>query len=233
MGASGGPRIELDDLVLCLDAADKKSYPESGTTFTDLSGNGNNGTLSTAGVGTRVPGTMDFGGDETTDLVTVSHNSNLSFGTHNFSVTFFFNADSTASQTGILQKAADWSTAGYRIRFANGGLEYQLRPGHHYANGATNLSTGTWYHGAITGDVTDAWAKIYINGVEETLENAGTVELDSVGDMDNTADLWIGKYYSAGYTMNGRVANVCIYSKELSAAEVLHNFNVQRGRFGI
>jgi hypothetical protein len=59
------------------------------------------------------------------------------------------------------------------------------------------------------------------------------VELDSVGDMDNTADLWIGKYYSAGYTMNGRVANVCIYSKELSAAEVLHNFNVQRGRFGI
>jgi hypothetical protein len=51
--------------------------------------------------------------------------------------------------------------------------------------------------------------------------------------MNNTADLWIGRYYSAGYTMNGSIANVCMYKKELSAAEVLQNFNAQRGRFGI
>jgi len=40
-----GPNIVTSGLVLQLDAANTKSYPGSGTTWTDLSGNGNNGTL--------------------------------------------------------------------------------------------------------------------------------------------------------------------------------------------
>ena len=40
-----GPTVVTDGLVLALDAADRNSYPGSGTTWTDLSGNGNNGTL--------------------------------------------------------------------------------------------------------------------------------------------------------------------------------------------
>lgn len=40
-----GPNIITDGLVLYLDAANTKSYPGSGTTWSDLSGNGNNGTL--------------------------------------------------------------------------------------------------------------------------------------------------------------------------------------------
>jgi hypothetical protein len=45
MGIAYNPRTITDGLVLCLDAANPKSYPGSGTTWTDLSGNGNNGTL--------------------------------------------------------------------------------------------------------------------------------------------------------------------------------------------
>ena len=45
MGIGYGPRVITDGLVLALDAADVSSYPGSGTTWTDLSGNGNNGTL--------------------------------------------------------------------------------------------------------------------------------------------------------------------------------------------
>jgi hypothetical protein len=45
MGLSHSPSIATNGLVLCLDAANRKSYPGSGTTWTDLSGNGNNGTL--------------------------------------------------------------------------------------------------------------------------------------------------------------------------------------------
>ena len=45
MAISYNPRTITDGLVLCLDAANSKSYPGSGTTWTDLSGNGNNGTL--------------------------------------------------------------------------------------------------------------------------------------------------------------------------------------------
>ena len=39
-------RIVRDGLVLCLDAADRKSYPGTGTTWFDRSGNGNHGTSS-------------------------------------------------------------------------------------------------------------------------------------------------------------------------------------------
>lgn len=45
MAAHGGPNIVEDGLVLYLDAANKKSYPGSGTVWKDLSGNGNDGTL--------------------------------------------------------------------------------------------------------------------------------------------------------------------------------------------
>ena len=43
--AASGPNIVEDGLVLALDAGNTKSYPGSGTTWTDLSGKGNNGTL--------------------------------------------------------------------------------------------------------------------------------------------------------------------------------------------
>jgi len=45
MGIFYNPRTITDGLVLCLDAANTKSYPGSGTTWTDLSGRGNNFTL--------------------------------------------------------------------------------------------------------------------------------------------------------------------------------------------
>lgn len=45
MALSHSPSIVTNGLVLCLDAANTKSYPGSGTTWTDLSGRGNNGTL--------------------------------------------------------------------------------------------------------------------------------------------------------------------------------------------
>ena len=45
MALSHSPKIVTDGLVLCLDAGDRKSYSGSGTTWTDRSGEGNNGTL--------------------------------------------------------------------------------------------------------------------------------------------------------------------------------------------
>ena len=45
MAFGNGPRVVTDGLVLALDAADKNSYPGSGTTWNDISGNGWNGTF--------------------------------------------------------------------------------------------------------------------------------------------------------------------------------------------
>ena len=45
MGVYAGPDIVENGLVLCLDAANSKSYPGSGTAWTDLSATGRNGTI--------------------------------------------------------------------------------------------------------------------------------------------------------------------------------------------
>ena len=45
MSINYNPRIVTDGLVLLLDAGNTKSYPGTGTTWTDISRNGNNGTL--------------------------------------------------------------------------------------------------------------------------------------------------------------------------------------------
>ena len=48
MAVRYNPRTVIDGLVLALDAGNTKSYPGSGTTWTDLSGHGNDGTLTNA-----------------------------------------------------------------------------------------------------------------------------------------------------------------------------------------
>jgi len=45
MSIKDGPKIVTDGLILALDAGNRFSYPGSGTTWSDLSGNGYNGTL--------------------------------------------------------------------------------------------------------------------------------------------------------------------------------------------
>jgi len=75
MGVHNGAIIPQNGLQLLLDAANTKSYPGSGTTWTDLSGNGNTGTL------TNSPTfTTDNGGairfDGTNDYVVVADTAN-------------------------------------------------------------------------------------------------------------------------------------------------------------
>ena len=62
MGVTYNPRIVTDGLVLALDAGNSKSYPGSGTTWTDLSGLGNNGTLSTTYTHNSAEGFLKFSG---------------------------------------------------------------------------------------------------------------------------------------------------------------------------
>lgn len=63
MGAYAGPNIPTNGLILYLDAANPKSYPGSGTTWYDISGNGNNATLvNGASYNSQNNGVMQFDG---------------------------------------------------------------------------------------------------------------------------------------------------------------------------
>lgn len=89
-----------------------------------------------------------------------------------------------------------------------------------------NFSTGTWYN--ITATYSSSAKVIYVNGSSVNSTSGGN-PLTSV----NT-DLYIGRdSYLSQYAINGKLSNVSIYDKALTAAEVQQNFNLHRGRFGI
>ena len=65
--------IVTDGLILHLDAGNKNSYPGSGTTWTDLSGNGYNATLNNSvGFTTSSGGMLTLNGSNQTATVNVN-----------------------------------------------------------------------------------------------------------------------------------------------------------------
>jgi hypothetical protein len=235
MGLAHSPRIVTDNLVLALDAANTKSYSGSGTTWTDLSSKGNNGTL-TGGptYSSSDSGYFDFDGSN--DTVTFSSNNidGLSSGSATqFSImgwvkwdvltstpTAWFEKQNATGLNVRLELSAD-NTSGGRVWFVTSNTSTSISGGmiSNYL-----IDTNKYYHMALVCDGTSK--KGYINGVEEY----SATESFSNTYPSNSYTLGIG---GAQRKFNGRVANVTIYNEPLTAAEVKQNFNALRGRYGI
>jgi len=103
MAFNYSPKVTTDGLVLYLDAANTRSYPGSGTTWSDLSRSSNNGTLingptfNSANLGSIVfDGTNDY--SEVT-----SRNTNLEFQpTSGYSCMVFYKSTATSTTNGAL-----------------------------------------------------------------------------------------------------------------------------------
>jgi hypothetical protein len=92
MGTQGGPGIVTDGLVLSLDAANKKSYPGSGTAWTDLSGAGKSGTLTNGPVfSSDNVGIIDFDGSN--DYIQLQSDGTGTFNNQIFSLGMWFKVD--------------------------------------------------------------------------------------------------------------------------------------------
>ena len=81
MGIFRGPNIVRDGLVLALDAGSERSYPGTGTTWSDLSGNGNHFTLDASGITHNANGyfTLADGGASNTSAITTNTTCTLVF----------------------------------------------------------------------------------------------------------------------------------------------------------
>ena len=220
-------KISTDGLVLCLDAANPKSYPGSGTTWTDLSGNGNNGTLTNGPTyNSANGGSIAFDGSN--DYVNFPGTASgiLDFGTGNFSLCCWIKPGSGISGDGIINKRS--GSRGYRLDiYSSQGIRMLVVGDAGVTVTANQIYTvGTWYY--VVGVAENNTLKLYINSILQTqtatysgtLSNSGVLE---IGRMDaNNA-----------YSLDASVAQVSIYNRALSAAEVLQNFNALRGRYGI
>jgi hypothetical protein len=227
--------------VLHLDAANKKSYPGSGTVWYDLSGNGKNGTLTNGPTfSSDNGGSIAF--DETNDYVSVSN-----FGIQSHSICAFVRTNKLNDFQGIFGQANDiWNNLSVALRIKNNNAINYVLSGSgtssgNYSEYETNfqLSANTWYYVCSTFDRPNR--NIYLNGIEQQCFVAfgtQTVDYDLYNSISN---IIIGGYaYSnAGgggglnYLLNGNISCLNLYNRALTAAEVQQNFNALRGRYGI
>ena len=244
MASHAGPNAVEDGLILALDAGNTKSYPGSGTTWTDLSGNGNNGTL-VNGVGYN----SDYGGslsfDGTNDYVTIDPQNSTTNGLYfggatSISVSAWVknNTDNTFNNFVMYEDIANGDIV-EPIRLSTRGhdgsniaaFDIQLSGGSvTWARSSTILNTSDWYY--LTGTYGDGYVKIYVNGVfENQTLLSGAIETPQSG-INAAWNIGSGELTQSSRYLNGNIAQVSIYNKALTASEVSQNFNALKGRYG-
>ena len=239
MAVGYNPRIVTDGLVLALDAENTKSYPGSGTNVSDLSGKGNNGTIT--GATFNSDGYFDF--DGTNDDVIDTGTSFLKTN-DNVTLEAFFNHDSNSGSFFFLYEGEGdgfGSNVEFHLYASSGYLQsfFVTSSGDFSLGGsgvsAAAITAGEWNHAAVTysnlSTASGVSAKLYLNGVEIDSFSGATVNIAGMP----TSSLLIGRPYSTfnGRRYNGQVATVKVYNRTLSASEIKQNFNALRGRFGI
>ena len=100
-------------------------------------------------------------------------------------------------------------------------------------NGSATIGTNVWTHIAITYNISTKTASFYINGaLNSSISNSNIVDQSSGTQPLVIGAARVGQVNQAGY-LNGAVANVLVYNKVLTLAEVQQNYNSQKGRFGL
>lgn len=218
MALQHSPSIVTSGLILCLDAANPRSYPGSGTVWTDMSGSGIIGTLTNGPTfSSSNLGSIVF--DGVNDYVELNSN-NIITGTTPFTFDCFYTI-SAAYNAELLgnypaQGAGSiWIAGRYGIWFTSGYVYFPTQP----------LALGT-YHMAITRTSGGAIV-LYLNGV-------------SVATGSNTTSITAGVNFrigsdtpSYGEQLGGAIYNMKVYNIALTADQVAQNFNALRGRYGI
>jgi hypothetical protein len=230
----------MDGLVLCLDAGNIKSYPGSGTTWRDLSGGGNTGTLTNGPTYSSANGgSIVFDGVD--DYINVTPINRLNTTT----IEILFKTSSVSTNTSIRQ----YLYTQQRNPPTLASFTYQERQGIHIAgnvlhfqylntsNGNITLETidtispNTWYHYVATLNGTSG--SIYLNGIQKNVNILSSVNQTSKSLTVNQAYIGLRGDAQGNDRFGGNIAIVRDYNRALTSAEVNQNFNALRGRYGL
>ena len=235
------PKNIIDDgLVLYLDAGNSASYSGSGTTWTDLSGNDNTGTLTNGPTYSSANGgSIVFDGNN--DYVSFN-TSSFPSGATSFSVNCFikWSGNGTFTNDMIFSYGRDGSNNDVTVWVNNSGFaELQFGSDTGKVSSTTLISTGTWYNICATYDKTQT--KIYLNSVLEGTTNysSGNIILDNnVNGNTGAIGAKISGFGNVASpqrygTFNGNIPLVQLYNRALSSQEIAQNFNALRSRYSI
>ena len=227
MGLSHSPSIVTDGLVLCLDAANRRSYPGSGTSWLDLSGNSANGTLINGfAFSSDVGGCMVF--DQTNEKCYLSA-TRLNVGHKWTMMCWYYPASSGDDIMGFSGYGPYW---GYTIKSYNSRpyIYYQDSSGNWIGGGGIYTASGTatlnsWNHCAITFD--NGTYASYMNGFK--FYNGSGLALTGFNYGSGQFNLGL-----VGWSTNAlKYSNAQVYNRALTADEVRRNYLATKSRFGL
>jgi hypothetical protein len=215
--------IVTDGLVLNLDAGWYNSYPATGTIWTDLSPEGNNGTLiNGTSFSTDGQGSLSF--DDVDDYVNMGSSSIFNV-TNQISLFAWINPSNSNVWNGILG-----STGGGFVHFQLIGQAinvYVYGPNIPYDNtDGVTVPLNSWSYLGFT--VVDSTLRVYLNGVQLPTTLTG-----SDNDISSASDIRIGRVFSDDRFFGGKIAAVQMYNTSLTPNQILQNYNTQKFRFGL
>jgi len=214
----------MNGLVLCLDAANPKSYPGSGTTWTDLSGNGNNGTLSATSIGydNTNGGSLTFDGSD--DYISFVSNPSL---TNQITVEVWVQLSST-SPSGVAWILG--REGSYRMLYASNRFTWVCATTNNgwYSTGtninATSVTPYTQTY-QVVGTYDGSNNRIYVNG---ELKNTGA---NISGNILTDGNYNLMRSEAAMEYGKGNLYSHKLYNRGLTAAEIQQNYLATKSRY--
>ena len=221
-----GPSIVHDtSLVAEYDAADKNSYVSGSTSWYDLSGGSNTGTLISGSAYSGSNGGSVFF-DGVNDYVSVATSGLVSSV---ISMDIWFNVNSSKQYSALIGSNV---TEKYEMIIkAGGAIEVSLST-NNYMQYNNILSLNTWTNIVVTAESGTQW-KMYKNGVDLGSPTTYTGTWQVSGASISNFDLGRIRNDVATFAYSGNISTVKIYNRALTATEILQNYNTQKARFGL
>ncbi len=236
MGVTYNNRIVTDGLILCLDTASKRSYPGTGTNWSDLVGdtqasfinmdasnftNANGGLLSMDGSNEYMQGSTNLGLSGDPDF-TIGH-------------WIYWDHDSwNGNYPNAVGNSSTWSTGRWLgTSFHAGRIAIDYWVTRFRASSSSTLDVKTWYYVAFTkasGSNNATNTRLYINGENVSGAAEGGT---SVNILDSSVKIGLCDP-GTGYTFRrwqGYVNNITVYNRVLTVDEIRRNYLSTKERY--
>ena len=231
------PKIVTNGLILYLDAGNKKSYSGSGSTWTDLSKQNNNATLSNFAVGGLNGGTLTADGANSVAEINAAASLQPASITIEAMVLPIYNNQNYANVISYPPNddahQSPWMIYAIYLQHVSGNLT--ARPMHSRVGGTSVISDngafdfGVWNHLVFT--FHNQAAKFYRDGVIHSTHSISPSTINYSGYENQ--NVFIGQNPSGSEDFEGEYSSIRLYNRALTDDEVKQNFNAIRGRFGL
>ena len=243
MALHHNPRIVTSGLVLALDAADVNSYPGSGTTWYDLSGNNNHFTLYN---GVTHDPTGYFETDGSSDYIRSTNTVDLSGYTHIVADIWIRTLNTTTFHQAF-EHSNNWNTnSGAFGLFLHSNGSAATANEHHTnhkdqlaRNYVMNIGTSWSNHINLYSAIVDSTGRqAWGNGILETFESpanpsyGGTTA--TAGDISFRDDhFYMGARGGTSAFAQVAISSFRVYGFKFTNSTVEQNYEAQKTRFGL